>query len=85
MLLAGSRGIKQTNGYEAAIEELKENLELRSVIGELYRVGPILGGSTSSKMINLGFSAYGSDGESQIRVKMIKEIDKWKLVSLEIE
>lgn len=85
MLVAGSEMIKQARGYEAAIEELKINPELKSIIGEFNRIGPILGGSTSSQMINLGFSVYGTKGASPIRIKMTKESDKWEFVSLEIE
>lgn len=85
MLLAGGYGIKQSIGYEAAIYEIKSNVEVKTKIGNFQSIGPILGGSTSTEMLKLGFSIYGSKGSSPIRIELKNENGEWKLISLELD
>ena len=85
LILGADAGFKQSDGYKAALEELKNNEELKNLIGDFKRVGPSVGGSISSSDARLGFSVYGSKNSSPIKIQMSKENQQWKLVSLEIE
>lgn len=84
-MILDSSVIIQSNGYKAAISVIENNAEVKAKIGKFKTVGPIVGGSTSSSMVKLGFSIYGSKDSSPLRIELKNENGKWELTSLKLK
>ena len=85
LVLGGGASMKNTSGFEKAIEIVSIDREIANKIGVYKGTGALVAGTVSSTIADLDFSAYGTKGGTRINIKLSKETGEWILESLKFD